>query len=98
MNKAEVTKQNQSKPKLPKAKIENLEADFSDSTKWTWTFTDQRNADKRNSQIYKPQIEKKTQADKRWKREMGRTVTNKKQTQTRNKFIKKQVLYFRASA
>ena len=32
------------------------------------------------------------------KAETGKTVTDKNQTQTRNKFIKKRVLYFRASA
>ena len=98
MNKAEAAKRRQSKPPQTETQAKNLEADFSDSTKWTWTYADIKNTDKRKSQTYKSQIEKKTQADKRWKRETRKTVTNKNQTQTRNKFIKKRVLYFRASA
>ena len=37
-NKAEATKQSQSKPPQTEMQAKNLEADFSDSTKPTWTF------------------------------------------------------------
>ena len=42
-NKAEATKRSQSKPPQTKAQTKNLEADFSDSTKPTWTFANEEN-------------------------------------------------------
>ena len=49
-NKAEATKRSQSKPPQTKAQTKNLEADFSDSTKPTRNFADERKLAERERQ------------------------------------------------
>ena len=81
-NKAKATKQSQLKPLLTKTQTKNLEVNFSDSTNWNRTFADQRNADKRKRQTYKPQIEKKTQADIKMKAGKGKHYNRQKTNST----------------
>jgi hypothetical protein len=59
MNKAEATKQNQSKPKLTKPKPKNLDADFCDSMKPNRNFADKRNAVEQKAENLKTYLLKK---------------------------------------
>ncbi len=52
MNKAEATKQSQSKPTQTKTQARNLEADFGDSTKPTRTYASGENTAKRKSREF----------------------------------------------
>jgi len=58
-NKAKAAKQSQSKPPQTKTQAKNLEADFSDLAKPTWTYANEENAAKRKSRELENLLAKK---------------------------------------
>ena len=82
-NKAEATKQSQSKPPQTETQIKNLEASFSDWTKTTWNFADEKKLVERKSQTWKP-ADWKPDSNTIWKNATAKKLNLFFQTQRQN--------------